>query len=74
MQLIVRCTIHRALGLTLERLALNDVHVTKHGLTYTTLFQIRSKEKKKLLSPLSTKNFQIDFIIELEMYRLRIIA
>ncbi len=73
-QLVVGCTIHCAQGLTFERLAFNPFGVPKHGLTYITLFQIPSKKYVYLLSPLSTKNFQVDFIIELEMYQLKIIA
>jgi hypothetical protein len=70
-QIIVGCTIHHAQGLTLELLAFNPVDVTKHGLTYTTLFQI-PLYNLYLLSPLLTKNFQVDFIIEQKMYRLQI--
>jgi len=36
--LFARCTIHCAQGLTLNRLEFNQIGVTKHGLTYTTLF------------------------------------
>jgi hypothetical protein len=36
--LFARCTIHCAQGLILNQLAFNPIGVTKHGLTYTTLF------------------------------------
>jgi hypothetical protein len=45
--------------------------VTRHGLTYTTLSCICSKEHLHLLSPLSNKNFYVDIVVEQEMFRLR---
>jgi hypothetical protein len=69
-QLIGR-TIHCAQGLTFEHLAFDPVGVTKHGLTYITLFQICYKKKSYLLSPLSTNFFQIDHLTEQEMYQLQ---
>jgi hypothetical protein len=63
--------IHHAQGLTFERLAFDLVGVTKHGLTYTTLSQIHSKENLYLLSPLLINFFQIDLLIKQEMYRLQ---
>jgi len=59
-QLAITCTIHQAQGLTLDHLAFDPSGITKHGLTYTTLFQVRSKEHIYLLFPLSNKNFQVD--------------
>jgi len=59
-QLAITCTIHRAQGLTFDHLAFDPSGITKHGLTYTTLFQVRSKEHIYLLFPLPNKNFQVD--------------
>jgi hypothetical protein len=73
-QLITGRTIHCAQGLTLEHLAFDLASVTKHGLTYTTLSQIRYKENSDLFFPLSTIFFQIDHLIEQEMYQLQTTA
>jgi hypothetical protein len=42
-QLVVAHTIHQTQGLTLNHLTFNPSGITKHGLTYTTLFQVRFK-------------------------------
>ena len=44
--------------------------INKHGLTYTALSQIRTKEKIFLLHLLMTSNFQIDKSVSIEMKRL----
>jgi hypothetical protein len=59
-QLTITHTIHQAQGLTLDHLAFDPSDITKHGLTYTTLFQVHSKEHLYLLFPLSNKKFQVD--------------
>jgi hypothetical protein len=46
----------------------DPIHVTKHNLTYTKLSIICSKDHLYLLSPLSKTNFQIDHIVQEEVY------
>jgi hypothetical protein len=41
-QLVITCIIH-AQGLTFDHLAFDSNGVTKHGLTYTTPYEIHSK-------------------------------
>lgn len=48
------------------------MNVTKHDLTYTTLFKIHSKENLYLVSPLSNQKFQINLTVEKEMTQFRI--
>jgi hypothetical protein len=52
-------------------MAFDPLSVTKHGLTYTTLSHICSKEHLYLLSPLSTKNFHVGSIVQQEMLCLK---
>jgi hypothetical protein len=59
-------TIHCAQGLTLDRLTFDPTNVTKHGLTYTPLFHILSKEHLYLFSPLTNKTFQVDTLVQEE--------
>ena len=73
-QLAVARTIHRAQGLSLDDLVFKPCGVNRHGLAYTTLSRIRSKEKLYLLAPLEISNFQIDSSILEEMKRLTTIA
>jgi hypothetical protein len=65
------CIIHHAQGLTFDHLAFDSTSVTKHGLTYITLFRIYSKNHLYLFSPLSNKNFQINHIVQEEMSHLK---
>jgi hypothetical protein len=51
--LVVSCTIHHhAHGLTFECFVFDWFSVTKHGLTYTTLFHVHLKEHLYLFSTL----------------------
>jgi hypothetical protein len=49
----------------------DSTNITKHGLTYTTLFRICFTKQLYMLSLLSNTNFQIDPIVQEEMYRLK---
>ncbi len=69
--MIVGRTIHCAQGLTFDHLAFHPFSVIKHGLTYTTLFGICSKERLYLLSSLLNKKFHLDSIVEQEMLHLK---
>ena len=69
-QLAAARTIHRSQGLSLDDVVFNPYGVNKHGLAYTTLSRIRTKEKLYLLSPLTTSNFQVDPTVLDEMKRL----
>ncbi|KAH9323082.1 hypothetical protein KI387_017721, partial [Taxus chinensis] len=70
-QLCSARTIHRAQGLTLERLAFSPLGVSSHGLAYTALSRVRTISSLYLLSPLTKKNFSIKQAISTEMERLR---
>jgi hypothetical protein len=70
-QLAIMCIIHHAQGLTFDHLAFDSTRVTKHGLTYITLFKIYSKNHLHIFSPLSNKKFQINHIIQEEMSHLK---
>jgi exonuclease III len=59
-QLAAARTIHRSQGLSLDDVVFNPCGVTKHGLAYTALSRIRTKEKLYLLTPLTTSNFQVE--------------
>jgi hypothetical protein len=65
------CTIHHAKDLTFDHITLYSTSVTKHGLTYTTLFRIYSKNHLYLFSPLLNKNFQINHIVQEEMFHFK---
>ena len=69
-QLAATRTIHRAQGLSLDDLVFNPCGVNKHGLAYTALSHIRSKEKLYLSAPLEISNFQINSSVLEEMKRL----
>lgn len=49
------------------RSTFDPMNVTKHDLTYTTLFKMHSKENIYLVSPLFNQNFQINLMVEKEM-------
>ncbi len=66
-QLDATCTIHQAQGLTLDYLTFDPTNVYKHGLTYTTLSRVKTKETFYLLQPLSMNVFQIDPNVAMEM-------
>jgi hypothetical protein len=70
-QLATARTIHRAQGLSLDRLAFDPQNVTKHGLSYTALSRIRCKQQLYLLFPICSRNFQVDQSVADEMSRLR---
>jgi hypothetical protein len=69
-QLAAARTIHRSQGLSLDELAFDPTNVRKHGLTYTALSRVRTKEKLYLLAPLQNENFHVDERVKLEMLRL----
>jgi hypothetical protein len=48
----------------------NSCGINKHGLGYTALSRIRTKEKLYLLTPLTTSNFQVETSVLDEMKRL----
>ncbi len=73
-QLATRRTIHHVESLTLDHLAFDPSGVTKHGLAYTTLSHIHSKEQLYLLLALSNKNFHVDSNVEHEMLHLKTIT
>jgi hypothetical protein len=58
-------------GLTFDHLAFHPFLVIKHGLTYTTLFGIRSKKRLYLLYSLLNKKIHLDSIVEQEMLHLK---
>jgi len=71
--LVVSRTMHHAHGLNFECLVFDWFSVTKHGLTYTTLFHVHLKEHLYLFSSLRfLKN--VNSIIENEMFQLKTIA
>ncbi len=61
-------------GLSLDELVFDFINVKKHGLTYTTLSRIRTKEKVFLLAPLQHEFFNVDPRIHVQMNRLKTIA
>jgi hypothetical protein len=63
--------IHCSQGLTFDFLTFDLTSVTKHGLTYTTLLWVHSKEHLHLLSPLLNKIFQVDHFFPNKMFQLR---
>ncbi len=73
-QLATRRTIHHAKNLTLDHLTFDLSGVTKHGLAYTTLFHIHSKEQLYLLPALSNNFFHVDSIVDQEMLHWKIIT
>jgi hypothetical protein len=73
-QLATTITIHSSQGLSLDELVFDPTNVKKHGLTYTTLFHIPTKEKLFLLTPFQHENFYVDLKVHMEMNRLKTIA
>jgi hypothetical protein len=73
-QLVVACAIQCVHGLTLDCLTFDPTSVTKHGLTYTPLSHICSKEHLYLLSWLTNKTFQVDTLVQEEIHWLRTTA
>ncbi len=62
-QLVATRTIHHAQSITVDRLAFDPIGVTKHGLTYTSLFHLRSRKHLHLLSPLTNNFFQVNTLV-----------
>ena len=60
--------------MSLDDLVFNPCGINKHGLAYTTLSRIRSKEKLYLSALLEISNFQIDSSVLEEMKKLTTIA
>jgi hypothetical protein len=73
-QFVATQTIHYSQGLSLDELVFDFTIVKKHGLTYTTLSRIRTKEKLFLLTPLQHEIFNVNPRIHVEMNRLKTIA
>jgi hypothetical protein len=63
-QLTATRTIHQFQGLSLDDMVFNPCGENKHGLGYTTLSWIRTKEKLYLLTPLTTSNFQVETFVQ----------
>ncbi len=63
--------IHCSQWLTFDFLTFDLTSVTKHGLTYTTLLWVHSKEHLHLLSPLLNKKFQVYHFVPNEMFQLK---
>jgi ATP-dependent exoDNAse (exonuclease V) alpha subunit len=70
-QLATARTIHRAQGLSLDRLAFNPQNVSKHGLSYMALSRVRSKEQLYLLHSICSRKFHVEQLVADEMFRLR---
>ena len=60
-------TIHRAQGLTLDRLAFNPINIRAHGLVYTTLSRVKSMDSLFLVHKLSQQNFSVNKKLTTEM-------
>ena len=73
-ELAVARIIHCSQRLSLDELAFDPTNVTKHGLTYTTLLHICTKEKLYLLAPFQSENFLVDKRVQLDMIRLTTMA
>ncbi len=69
-QLIIARTIHQSQGLSLDEMAFNPRNVNNHGLIYTTLFHLWTKENLYLFVPLQHKNFHFDDSLSQELSRL----
>ena len=69
-QLACARTIHRAQGLTLDRLAFDPSNIRTHGLVYTTLSRVRSMNSLFLLQKLTQENFHVNKKIAEEMKQL----
>ncbi len=70
-QLVMTQTIHRSNGLTLDCLTFDLINVTKHGLTYIALLRVCLREDFNLLFSLLNKFFQVDHLVQEEMFQLR---
>ncbi len=68
-QFVVVKTIHCFQGLSLDELVFDPINVKKHGLTYTTLSRIQTKEKLFLLIPIQHEFFNVNPKIHIEMNR-----
>jgi hypothetical protein len=73
-QLAIARTMHCSQGLSLDELVFDPTNIKKHGLTYTTLSHIQTKEKLFLLAPLQHEFFYVDPRIHVEMNRLKTIT
>lgn len=58
--------------MSLDELAFHPTNVKKHGLTYTALSRICTKEKLYLLAPLQHSNFHVESPVIEEMKRLKL--
>jgi hypothetical protein len=61
-------------GLSLDELVFDPTNVRKHGLTYTSLSRIQTKEKLFLLVLFQHEFFYVDPKVHVEMNRLKTIA
>ncbi len=52
----------------------DPINIKKHGLTYTSLSCVLTKEKLFLLVPSQHENFNVDSRVHIEMNRLKTIA
>jgi exonuclease III len=69
-QLACARTIHRAQGLTLEKVAFDPKGVTRHGLVYTALSRVKTIECLYLVNKLEQKNFTVSSKVLVESTRL----
>jgi hypothetical protein len=67
-------TIHHFQGLSLNELVFDPTNMKKHGLKYTTLSQVQTKEKIFLLIPLQHENLKADPKVHIERNRLKTIT
>ena len=70
-QLACACTIHRAQGLTMEKLVFDTKGVVKHRLVYTALYRVKDTKFLYLLNRLEKKNFSLSPTIATEIERLQ---
>jgi len=73
-QLVVVKTIHRSQELSLDELVFDPTNIKKHGLTYTTLSHIQTKENLFLLTFLQHEIFYANPKAHVKMNRLKTIA
>ena len=66
-QLACARTIHRAQGLTLDRLSIDPIGIRTHRLFYTALSRVKSKDSLYLIQKLSQENFYVNKKVVIEM-------
>jgi hypothetical protein len=69
-QLACARTIHRAQGLTLDKLAFDPSNIRTHGLVYTTLSRVKTMNSLFLIQKITQENFCVNKKVTTEMKRL----